>query len=101
MSKLQELAAASLSLGLPGDPLSQVCVVCVLLLGVGSKKGFELSVSGPSSRLQGVACRGCESKLCCMQQYSGCVCVLCTSIYHPDGPQHSLLYILTALCSPS
>lgn len=24
MSKLQELAAASLSLGLPGDPLSQV-----------------------------------------------------------------------------
>lgn len=25
MSKLQELAAASLSLGLPGDPLSQVC----------------------------------------------------------------------------
>ena len=26
MSKLQELAAASLSLGLPGDPLSQVMI---------------------------------------------------------------------------
>jgi hypothetical protein len=25
MSKLQELASSSLSLGLPGDPLSQVC----------------------------------------------------------------------------
>jgi hypothetical protein len=28
MSKLQELASSSLSLGLPGDPLSQVC--CLL-----------------------------------------------------------------------
>lgn len=31
MSKLQELAAASLSLGLPGDPLSQVCARRVTL----------------------------------------------------------------------
>ena len=40
MSKLQELAAASLSLGLPGDPLSQVnMVVCwlgALWMAVGS-----------------------------------------------------------------
>jgi len=36
MSKLQELAAASLSLGLPGDPLSQVrvCLVVVVVVCV-------------------------------------------------------------------